>query len=202
MATNIAKIAGNTVVVTASPTLSAQAEWLLSLIERMHSRGMAIGDGVRFQLGWSILTFRKQIDETLVVCEPDFLRNPFEDELSSVDVTLKVQAKQNEFAEKIGATPVQISFQDKVVVAKGALDDSMLYMERSVPSPEKGDSGWYIGKREKGSAAPELEAIYAFQLLKIRPVLVDALTLPAGYIVFVDGGEIERILDPNSKPAY
>lgn len=192
-------VAGVTIIINTSPSLTAHANWLRGVVETMHQRGVIIRDGVRFQLGWSILSLRSQADGAFVVCEPDYFGNPFQDELRSVDVTLEVQARQNEFAAKLGVTPVLTSFQDKIVVAKGVLNDAMLYMERGIPCPEKNDSGWYIGKRGQDNEPPELEAIYAFQLLRERPYLFDALILPAGYVVFANEQGIEKILDSENK---
>jgi len=192
-------VSGVTIIINSSPSLSAHANWLSGVIETMYRRGVIIREGVRFQLGWSILSLRSQADGALVVCEPDYFGNPFQDELRSVDVTLEAQARQNEFARTLGVTPVVTSFQDKIVVAKGVLNDATLYMERGIPCPEKNDSGWYIGKRGQDNDPPELEAIYAFQLLRERPHLFEALILPAGYVVFANEQGIEKILDSENK---
>jgi hypothetical protein len=195
-----ANIGGNIVTVIASPVLKLQAAWLLDVLRNTFDQGAKIDDGSRLQIGWSVLTLRKQADGSLTVCEPDFARNPFQDEIKSVDVTLQVLGGQNRFAARVGVVPVMTSFQDKIVIAKGALDAISLYMERRAPSPEKGDSGWYIGGRDRSQGTKELEAIYAFQLLKLRPELVETLVLPPGYMAFIEGREISSILNANNEP--
>jgi hypothetical protein len=202
METHTTIVAGVAIIINSSPNLTAQANWLCGVVEAMHRRGAIIQENVRFQLGWSVLSFRSQGDGALVVCEPDYFGNPFQDELRSVDVTLEVQSRQNEFAARLGVTPVLISFQDKIVVAKGVLNDSMLYMERGTPCPEKNDSGWYIGKQGQDNGSPELEGIYAFQLLREQPHLFNALILPAGYVVFANEHGIERIFDSENKLVF
>jgi len=195
-------VAGVKIIINASPNLTVQANWLHGVVEAMNRSGVILQDGVRFQLGWSILSLRGQANGALVVCEPDYFGNPFQDELRSVDVTLGAQARQIDFAARLGVLPVLTSFQDKIVVAKGALDDTILYMERGNPCPEKNDSGWYIGSRSQDIDSPELEGIFAFQLLRERPYLFDALILPAGYVVFANKQGIEKILDSENNSVF
>ncbi len=192
------KIDKDELVIRVAEIRGEQGRWLLGVIESMHHRGMKIEDGVRFRLGWSTLIFRKQTDGRLLVCEPDFMGNPFEDEVDTLDATLDIQSRQNAKVIEVGVAPMAISFQDKIIVSKGALDLPSLYMERKAPVPEKHDSGWYIGERDFGRTKPasELEAIFAYQLLRYRPHLLDMLTLPSGYLVFVNGDEIERVIGP------
>ena len=132
--------------------------------------------------------------------EPDFSRNPFKDELASVNTTLEIVAKQNAFAERFGLAPVAISFQDKILISRGVLDEASFYMERSAPSPENCDSGWYFGAKGVDMESPVLEAVYAYKILQTRPELVDALILPAGYIALVNQQKITSILNERNEP--
>jgi hypothetical protein len=133
----IVRIGEKDVKVGYSSELEQQSEWLLSMLSRMSQSGILPEDGKRFQLGWSMLVFRKQSDEVLVVCEPDFKKNPFINEVSDVSVTLKNIALQNEFAKQAGVTPVNASFQDKIIIEKGCLGLDRIYMNRIEPVPEK-----------------------------------------------------------------
>ncbi|MFZ6745951.1 immunity protein Imm33 domain-containing protein [Undibacterium sp. JH2W] len=126
----------------------------------------------------------------------------FQDNRNCVDVSLNVIAKQNKFANGIGAKQVPITFQNKVIMAKGVLDESSLYMERIAPDLEKNDSGWYIGKTNLNEGKDELSAIYAFQLLQLRPELIDVLTIPEGYMVFVNGLTVSYVTNPNDEVVF
>lgn len=199
MEMHITHIAGKKIVVNASQGLKPQARWLLVVIEKSHRNGFVIKDGSRLQIGWSFLTFRRQADESFIVCEPNYFKNPFQDELRSVDLTLEVQARQVDFVTKYGIDPQITSFQDKIIFAEGALSVAQIYMERSSPNAEKHDSGWYIRPRAKSEVQPKLEAIYAFQLLTFRPELFDILILPTGFAAFVNENGVEEILDAQNN---
>lgn len=43
----------------------------------------------------------------------------------------------------------------------------------------------------------ELEAYYAYQIIKIRPSIIQALTLPSGYMVVFNKDRLEAVLDYN-----
>jgi len=135
-----------------------------------------------------------------MVYEPNFLGNPFQDEIIGVNWTLNIMARQNFFMQRLLADPEPIFFQDKIILTKDALRAASIYMERGAPKPEAGDSGWYIGVRGVENKNPKLEAIYAYQLLAVRPELVDVLTAPRGYMVFFDGSTLSAVLNAESVP--
>ncbi|WP_373883235.1 hypothetical protein ACEQ85_01350 [Acinetobacter pittii] len=182
-----------------SSRLSEQAKWLVELIVDMSRKGVSIEDGVKIQFGWSFLIFRNFDDNQLILCEPDFLSNPFSEEKYSIDFTLEVQALQNSFSKRYGVDPIATLFQDKIILVKGCLDKEKLFMERIEPDLEKGDSGWFINTLEDDSEDIEYEAIYAFQLLKIRPELMSVLILPPGFIVLVDKNTIEKVINEKNE---
>jgi len=193
-----AQIGQYQISVTCERTLERQAESLLGLFDRLHRQGISIKDGIRIQFGWSMLVFREQSDGILAVLEPDFDKDPFRDERADISCTLKIQAHQISFAERVGVEPEVVSFQDKIVLSRGCLQEHEIYLERSAHD-RVGDSGWYIGSRDSASAQPELEAIRVFQLLRQRQELLPALILPTGYMVVVSGNKIEVVVDPSNN---
>lgn len=72
-------------------------------------------------------------------------------------------------------------------------------MERIEPDLEKGDSGWFINTLEDDSEDIEYEAIYAFQLLYLRPEIMSVLILPPEFIVLVDKNTIEKVINEKMK---
>jgi len=161
-------IGGQTVVVNCEDGLQKQAEWLLDVLVRMHGSGHLIEEGERVQIGGSFLSFRRQSSGDLAVCEPDFEKNPFQEETTDVSCTLRVLASQFELAHRVAVVPVVTTFQDKIVMDQGCLQFDDLYMHRGEPNAEANDSGWFIGRQGVRKSPPELEAIYAFQLLLQR----------------------------------
>lgn len=201
MENKTAKIGGNTVAVRCSTSLGIQAELLLGLFHRLWMQGVPIEAGKKIQLGWSILSFRQEGPGLLVVCEPDFSRNPFLDMRDDVSCTLGVQQAQNTFAKQIQVEILPASFQDKVVIAKGCLSTSHIYLERNA-DPKKGDSGWYIGSCEPTSSPPDLEAIYVYELLQCRPSVLQCLGLPPGYLVVYQNEEVEAVLNASNENVF
>lgn len=197
--TKSAMIGQEAVVVTVDAGLEQLADWLLGVLSRMHQAGDFVGDGKRIQLGWSVLVCRRQRDGVLLVCEPDFLCDPFSEEVPGATYSLKYQAAQMAFADRAGVTPEMTSFQDKIVLEKGCLSADKIYMTRGRPDREKADSGWFVGAQQRNEAATEFEAIYAFQLLKYRPSLFPALILPAGFMVMAGLEGIEGVMNSSNE---
>ena len=183
---------------TCHDALTGQGIWLAELVEKLaHQTGPVI-EGASFQIGWSILRLVKK-SGALALCEPDFDTDPFVHCRDDISATLTVIAQQHAVLSTTGCTPVDIRFDDKIILFKDCLSESRLYGERLEPT--KGDSGWYIGPaREHDRAGPDdLEAIWAFELLHRRPHLLAALCLPAGWLVFWNGTDIEEIVDENNE---
>lgn len=75
-------------------------------------------------------------------------------------------------------------------------------MERIEPDLEKGDSGWFINTLEDDSEDIEYEAIYAFQLLYLRPEIMSVLILPPEFIVLVDKNTIEKVINEKKMKLF
>lgn len=48
----------------------------------------------------------------------------------------------------------------------------------------------------------ELHALYAYQLLKIKPEIIQVLALPNDYMVVFEGNEIKAVLDENDVDVF
>jgi hypothetical protein len=192
------KIGSDIVVANADKDLEPQAGWLLSLVESLKDTEKGIKDGTRIRVGWSLIRLYRRGDE-LHLFEPDFDLDPFSDIRDDVSCTLKVLAVQLEFSKRLGIdSPTDWAFNDKIVLSKGCLSEEKIYLERS-PTDSAGDSGWYIGPADKKDRPKQYEAIYAYQLLKLRPSLMPLLGLPYGFMAVINDKKIEVVLDPNNK---
>ena len=101
---------------------------------------------------------------------------------------------------KINVDGLTIKFSDKIILSKGVLELEKIYLQRN-GDVEKGDSGWYIGPVEDKNTT-ELHALYAYQLLKIKPEIIQVLALPNDYIVVFEGKEIKAVLNENDVDVY
>jgi hypothetical protein len=200
MVTKGIQIRQHRVVVNCADYLESQAEWLLDLIKEMDGEA-PVEEGKRIQFGWSMLIFKRLGPDTLVVCEPDFLGDAFREVQDDVTFTLEVQARQNDLARQLKFDPVPALFKEKIVLAKGCLDIEHIYLERT-PNPSAGDSGWYIGPVDDAEKDVELDAIYVYDLIRLRPLLLPVLCLPAGHLVVFAGDELETVLNPQNEKIF
>lgn len=192
-------IGDRTFVVKCEESLSLQAEWLLELIKEIEESSR-IKNGMRIQAGWTIFTTIERND-CIEIVAPNYDTDPFNETSEDLTVSLSVQLRQNQLLKELNLDGEESLFQDKIIVVKGAIDLEKIYLERS-QSVTKGDSGWYLGPVEESDDEIELEAIYIYQLVKLRPDLLKALAIPRGYIVVFDKDRIEAILDDDDNDIY
>jgi len=182
--------------------LESQGNWLANLVSSRENTSPGIQDGITIQVGWSV-TKLIQVGDDLVLHEPDFDRNPFTDYRPNVSTTLLVLGMQLDLISRLKCEVNTARFDDKIVVQKGCLADDRIYAERKTPSP--GDSGWYIGSAEErastGAPPPvsELEAIWVYELLRLRPSVLEALALPVGWLVRWNGATIDALADHEDR---
>lgn len=197
-----ASIGDEVVTVACADDIAFQADWLLDCLSRLHGSGRTVAEGGRLQIGGTFISFRRLPSNELAVCVPDVEADPFKDETTDVSGALRTLFKQIAFAQQMEVEPVATSFQDKVVIDQGCLSSDNLFMVRSLPDAANGDSGWFIGRQGPREPAPEVEAIFAFQLLKRRPELSKALGLPAGFMVMVDAAGISAVTDADNRVLF
>ena len=186
-------IGGKLFRVNSEEYLREQAEALLDIIGNIESSKLR--DEFKVQVGWSIFTIVED-SEGFNIVAPDYSRNPFSESTDDLTIALWIQLEQGTLLNKLKLDGEIISFQDKIVCTKGVLSLDNIYLERS-KEHEKGDSGWYIGPVDESIATNELEAYYAYQLLKIRPSILKTLALPNGYMAVLDKDELKAVLDEN-----
>jgi hypothetical protein len=189
-------VGGKRLTIRCEQRVSLQAKWVLAFLRKFEQEGHLLSHGTRIEMGWVILTIA-ETDGTLVLLGPDFERNPFFDTTDDLTVFLEVQGMQNDILRRLDIEGARASFQDKIVIAKGALDQDRVYLERT-PDASKGDSGWYIGPVAVSEEQPQLDAVYVFELLKSRRSLLQVLPLPPGYLVVFNGDQIEAILNKDN----
>ncbi len=173
--------------------LIEQAEALLDIISNIEATKLK--NKFKIQVGWNIFIIVEDAQGYKVVA-PDYMKNPFSEITNDLTISLWIQFEQCEILNKLKLVGETISFKDKVVCAKGVLSLDNIYLERRKVY-ETGDSGWYIGPVDDEINTDELEAYYAYQLLKIRASIIKALGLPTGYMAVLDKNGLKAVLDEN-----
>ena len=178
--------------------LAAQGEYFADVISKHAMQGSGLVDGSTFEIGWCVLKV-SLVDKQLELQEPDYTTNPFINYKSDISASLRVLLAQNELIQRTNAIPCSARFDERIVIRKGCLSEARLYMERS--NPTGNDSGWYISKAgEQSTPAPsDLESIYSFELLSLRPALLSCLLMPPGWLVVWQGNKIEAIVNADDQ---
>jgi hypothetical protein len=161
-------------------------------------RGTPLRHGARIRFGWSFLILQEWAGE-IVVCEPDYATNPFTETREDVSVFLRVLASQTTLAQMLDVTPVEVSFQEKIIYSNGVFESGQLYAERIQPSPERQDSGWFFGFTAGDNSQPNLRSGYVFELLKRKAILMQILVLPPGCIAILDDDLIKDIVGQDDR---
>ncbi|KXY41883.1 hypothetical protein AT257_09330 [Bacillus cereus] len=192
MKTIVKNIGSKNIIATAEEHLSPQIEKLLYLLTKVEDNKLV--DGFSIQVGWSLFILSKCEDGYRIIV-PDYTKNPFKDTTEDLTIALWVQLEQVHCLRQLNIEGEMIKFSDKIVTAKNVLQLDEVYLQRASDC-EKGDSGWYIGPvEETEETEDELEAFYAYQLLKIRPSIIQVLALPYEYLVVFEKDKIKAILD-------
>jgi hypothetical protein len=181
--------------------LTVQANALLDNLQLLNARGPRLHDGSTIRFGWSLFRIVEK-DAELIICEPDFDGNPFENVVADVDRSLRVQAEQVAICKLAGAVgEPDVRFDQTILVDERRLNDPMVYLDRR-PTEIPEFSGWYIGPSidvARGADADGLEIVPVCELIKRRRPLLSVLQLPADYLAIFDGDEIHSIFDSTGQ---
>lgn len=195
-------VAGITVAIDADDSLAEQANWMLRTLAPVFQNEIKEGD--RFRMGWSSLTAHL-INGEIHLYEPDFRTDPFRDENPDVSLTLQVTAAQTDFLHRTGMQAYEDLpfFAHKLILQRSVLErDRIAMLRRERVSGD--DSGWFVvpaaetGEIQPVSPTGGYEAVYSYQLLRLRPAMLIVLGLPAGCVVVFNGSQITSAVDPQN----
>ena len=178
---------------------SRKAENVLDVFEKMAANGGAVGADTQIRFGWSLLRLRAEGND-LRVTEPDFLRWKEKQWSSTIDVTLQVLSEQTALLQRIGVTGQDAYCDQVMVVVPGSLNGPNVFMRRLSDISES-DSGWVAGSLEDPEALSnqELEPVVLGSLVARRPALLQAVTLPSGFIAIFSGDKLDQVLDGSGR---
>ncbi|MBB6118379.1 immunity protein Imm33 domain-containing protein [Nocardiopsis algeriensis] len=199
MATTTREVSGRTVSVTADDALSPQVDRFFGVLHEIPAE--SFGDGLVFRAGWSAYSLAGTGTALTVRC-PDYVGDVTSD-TENLSLALAVDAQQAHVLSLAGvAAGKPAVFNEKVVLSEGALTAPRVVAQRSAPSGT-GDSGWFVGTEgEDFEGVDSLEAVHVYQLLELRPSLLQALALPEGYLASFGDDTLEVVLDASDRVAY
>ncbi|PFA19835.1 MULTISPECIES: immunity protein Imm33 domain-containing protein [Bacillus cereus group] len=185
------QIGDKTFIAQAEKIFAVQVEGLFHFLAEVENDRLI--DGFSIQVGWSIYFLDKREDGYHIIVH-DYTKNPFEDMTDDLTISLWILLNQVSFVKSLTIEGELMRFCDKIVAAKNVLELDDIYLERTKDC-EDGDSGWYIGPVNDEHGAEEYEAFYAYELLKLKPSLIQVLTLPSGYLVIFEKDELKAVVN-------
>ena len=102
---------------------------------------------------------------------------------------------------RAGLSEMGVLFSEEAFVRNKALEAPNLYLKRQLPAGAQ-DSGWYIGNMDRidvDDSEDSSEVVRIFELLRRRPAVLQALTLPPGYLVIMREDRVSEILDKDGQ---
>lgn len=201
MKTYINKLNGIFYKINVEEILYSQAELLFHAIKAIPYE--RIKDGFKIEIGFSVFILIKNADDEYTIVAPDYTTDPFTDTTQDLTVSLGIQFEQVDILKQYNIIGKNVRYDDKLAVAKNALDKEYICLQRFT---DLGESGWCINEialdengKFSSKTAYEYESYYAYQLLKIRPSLIKFMLLPYDYIVIVKNDDVLDILNEKDE---
>ncbi|MBI3097953.1 MAG: hypothetical protein HYY93_06860 [Planctomycetes bacterium] len=185
--------------------LDKASETLFTRIGEESAKGLGLCDNAVIPDNWMHLTLRKKGKE-LIVCEPDFTKNPEECHIEDVSTTLELMVLHELMAKLTRTAPVRCSSWDTVTIGKGSMTEEYVTLERE-GEPHGGQTGWVINFMDP-ARAQKVDAVKAYnwsacyELLKARPGMMKMLALPVGTRVYFKGETVMDVQDRSRKSLW
>jgi hypothetical protein len=190
------RIDDEVVTIECDASLEDAAGDVLETLRRLARSGARLRKGYRMRFGWSVLTLRAE-DGGLRVCEPRFSGDALTELSPTLDTTLGVLVEQVGWLRRLGVHGEDVSFDQQVVLAEGALEAAETFALRS-PATSESDSGWSVAPVPDGQQDVDLGRLTPLpvhRLVDTAPGLLPVLALPEGYLVRLRGRDVREISD-------
>jgi hypothetical protein len=192
------------VVLPCRPDLEAHAHHVL---KNFAAPGVQLREGLRVNIGWSALFAHRDPDarDRLVLHEPDFEGEPLSDHRPDASFTLTLLSTHLELARQLGARFVPSKYDQRLLIAPGeALSEEKVSLMRTADARFENDSGWLVFSEELRRPSwdeADRKILFAYELLRSRPALVDVLCLPFDYLAEFRGDKLAAIGSPDGARA-
>ncbi len=194
------RIKNQAVRIECAESYALMAENVLEVFERRAASGTKMEPNAKIRFGWSLFSLAPE-GMALRVMEPEFTQWPMQRWHHTIDRSLQTLALQVGLMHKLKIDGADVGFDQAIIAAPGALHQSKIFLRRADSVSEQ-DSGWLLGTQDDPQAitrSEKLDSIWIANLVQLRPALLQALTLPTGYIALFADNELERIFDPQGQ---
>lgn len=196
------RIYGETSVIAyCDPYLEPVVEHVFDLLAELHGQGAVMHAGQRFPMGWTTLFLEVDPKGELVLREPDYSApDPEIATRPDISASLAMLARQLLVLANVDETGQAVNYDQHVLTVRGALEEEDVYLVR-VESPGGRLTGWRIAPTEE-RPVEEVDSLPVHEILRRRPELVEAMTLPPGYMAFYEGKDLAIIVDAKNEAVW
>ena len=111
-----------------------------------------------------------------------------------------ITEKERELFSRIDSEKKPPPADATIFVENEAWTSQKIYLER-IPG-EDGDSGWFIGRADGSAAGEGVLSMPVADLLQSRQDLREALTLPVGFLIVIEGAGVTTVLDNKGNDVW
>jgi tetratricopeptide (TPR) repeat protein len=165
---------------------------MLELAAECRTRPPGVKDGTRIQYGWTVITLRARGSE-LVLCEPDFARDPqlhVREDVSFTAMSTVQWIASQALVRDLPDGP-QTTYLDLVRATPGALASPNVTLARTADD-------WEL--RAAGDDAEASDELPLYHFARERPHLLKAIWLPAGWTAVFEDHRLTSVLDERGRP--
>lgn len=189
-----------TIHVFADPALAPEVARLFALFEDLRAEQVPLDRTTRLPIGWTTLSFAVE-GPRLIVEEPDYANQPETHTRRDISVSLATLARQRAVLEHAGVAGQPIDFDQHVLAFRGAIETDEVFLLR-VESPGGRLTGWRLSPTEDIPEGGEIDSLPVYTILALRPALLDAMLLPAGYMAFFSGDTLTTIVNEHDEVVW
>ena len=186
-----------TVIINCAQKYTRAASSVLGEFEKLANTGVDVKAGTQMRFGWTLFLLEKHADG-LIVTEPDFSVWPQARWSQTIDTSLKVLISQTGLLRRLNVSGEDAFYDQFIVVVSGSLSAQRVFLRRE-RSLSVDDSGWVLGTVDNPEALSgdiaNFERHSIASLVHLRPSLLEAVSLPVGFIAVFSGAHLEQVLD-------
>ena len=108
--------------------------------------------------------------------------------------------KERELFAKIDSEKKPPPPEATILVENEAWTSQKIYLERV--NADDGDSGWFIGRADGAAPGAGVLSMPVADLLQSRQDLREALGLPVGFLILIEGAGVTTVLDDKGKDVW
>jgi hypothetical protein len=187
-------IGSQKIVLECAAALEPAAGDIFKTFAGLDKSGKTLHPGFSVRFGWSMLTLADD-PQGLRICEPRFSGDALHELNPTVDTTIHVLVSQIEWLRRVGERAEDVYFDQQLVFAPNALTAPQIFALRGERSSDS-DSGWSLAPVPAPGRQIDtghLSAMPIYGLVASHPGLLSILTLPQGFLVRLEAGQVVEI---------